>query len=40
MKDCSLLQKCAKYGMNCKGRNYENCDFYKRLKTEKEKTNP
>jgi len=38
MKQCPLLKKCKKAsGIDCKDRDYKNCNLFLRLKAEKEK---
>jgi len=34
---CPMLARCGNYGMRCEGRNFGECDFYKRLVKEPRK---
>ena len=34
---CPMLGRCGKYGMCCDGRNFGECDFYRRLLKEPRK---
>jgi len=37
LMSCPMLGRCGKYGMCCDGRNFDECDFYKRLLKEPRK---
>jgi hypothetical protein len=34
---CPLLLRCGKFGMDCRGRDFNECDFFKTLLREKRK---
>lgn len=34
---CPMLQRCGKYGSDCQGRKFAECDFYGRLLKEQRK---